>query len=196
MSKKIALVLGSPRREGNTAIVAGALSKALIARGAEVTVIDAPRLDGIGKGCVSCYGCQKSRTFRCVLNDGVAEALEKLPEFDRIVLCAPVYFFGLCGQLQLFVDRFLSLVKYDGGKLTTPLAKCRIDLVATSGDPRATSGVENGVAQIRDMNAYLGLPAPEVLHFGECTPNPAELRNDPAVAAETEKFADKLLTNA
>ncbi len=190
---KILFIQGSPRKNGNTVAVLEAAAAEATRLGAEVTIMDVASMECVGKGCISCYACQAIPEFECVLDDEVAKNVAKLPEFDRIVLCAPIYFFGLSAQLKIFVDRFFCLMKHQGDTIVSALTGKRIDLIATSGGTEEDSGVRNAIGMVRDMNAFLELPAPEVLYFGSCSPEPAELRSDLKMRTKAAAFARKII---
>ncbi len=62
----------------------------------------------------------------CVFDDKVNEVLEKLNEYDGIVVGSPVYYAGPAGQLCAFLDRLFSCSeKRMAGKLAASVVSCR-----------------------------------------------------------------------
>ena len=59
------------------------------------------------KPCINCGGCDK--TGCCVLEDEMTPLYEKLLAADRIVLAAPIYFYGIPAHAKGFIDRVQSL---------------------------------------------------------------------------------------
>lgn len=53
--------------------------------------------------CRACNACVKSH--KCVINDDLAAIAEKMLAADMIVLATPVYFYSLCAQLKILIDR-------------------------------------------------------------------------------------------
>ena len=93
MGKRI-LFISCGKRNGNTWQAAQVVARSAGNSGAETMLIEAGRLEGIGRGCIGCMKCQKSAEFGCVLGDEVAELIMEMPKYDMIVFCVPVYFFS------------------------------------------------------------------------------------------------------
>lgn len=73
-------------------------------------------------GCIACGKCYESG--RCAFHDQVNEVLDKLDEYDGIVVGSPVYYAGPSGQLCAFLDR---LFYSSGGRMT---GKCGAAVVS------------------------------------------------------------------
>ena len=140
MSRKIMIVCGSPRKEGNTNRVVAWVADAAREAGADVEIIDAPRLSYKTLGCTGCMGCQQSEEYRCVIDDDASPILARLPESDVVVLATPVYWFGPTAQLKVFADRMFSLIKFVNDEPVTPLAGKTLGVIATAG-----SAIEHGL---------------------------------------------------
>jgi multimeric flavodoxin WrbA len=107
---KIACVLGSPRRKGNSAIIANHLLAAAEKRGAECKSFF---LNGLRYyGCQACYSCKK-KSEKCVVKDDLAEVLDAVREADVLVVATGTYFGEITGQLKTFIDRTFSFLKPD-----------------------------------------------------------------------------------
>lgn len=107
---KIACILGSPRRNGNSATIARHLVEAAEKRGAASRSFF---LNGLHySGCQACYSCKK-KNDRCVVKDDLAEVLDAVREADVLVLASGTYFGEITGQLKCFVDRTFSFLKPD-----------------------------------------------------------------------------------
>ncbi len=102
---KIVVVLGSPRPEGNSAVLAQELSNAAEGLGAEVRKFFVNKMDF--KGCQGCESC-KTTSDRCILEDELTEVLEAIKQADTLVLASPVYFGDISGRLKCFFDRTYS----------------------------------------------------------------------------------------
>ena len=75
-------------------------------------------------GCIACGNC--FQTGCCVFDDKVNEVLEKLDEYDGIVVGSPVYYAGPTGQLCAFLDRlFFCSERRMAGKLGAAVVSCR-----------------------------------------------------------------------
>lgn len=107
---KIVCLLGSPRKNGNSAAIARRFCDTAEKFGAEVKtfVLNEMRF----RGCQGCFLC-KTELDRCFLQDDLTEALDAIRETDILVIASPVYFWDIPGQLKLFLDRTFSYLKPD-----------------------------------------------------------------------------------
>jgi multimeric flavodoxin WrbA len=101
---KMLIVLGSPRKNGNSETLARKVAGAVEQGGGTVVYIRLNDLDI--RPCQGCGGCEKSGN--CVLKDDLTPLFKKVDEADRILLVSPVYFYGLSAQCKIFGDRFQS----------------------------------------------------------------------------------------
>lgn len=100
--KKIVCVLGSPRKGGNTEVIAKKILETAEGLGASSQIF---RLYDMNfKGCVACLACKKTTDF-CVLQDDLTPLLQALREADGLIIACPVYFGDLTGVTKTFVDR-------------------------------------------------------------------------------------------
>ncbi|WP_167496457.1 flavodoxin family protein [Desulfopila sp. IMCC35006] len=101
---KMLVVLGSPRKNGNSETLARKVAEAVEKSGGAVEYI---RLNDLNmRPCQGCGGCEKSGN--CVLNDDLTPIFQQVDDADRLVLVSPVYFYGLSAQCKIFGDRFQS----------------------------------------------------------------------------------------
>lgn len=101
---KMLVVLGSPRKNGNSETLARKVAEAVEKDGGAVEYI---RLNDLNmRPCQGCGGCEK--TGNCVLSDDLTPIFQQVDDADRIVLVSPVYFYGLSAQCKIFGDRFQS----------------------------------------------------------------------------------------
>lgn len=134
MKRKILIVSGSPKKDGNTAALVGWFMEGAGVKGAEIEVIDAARLKYKTNGCMSCRACQSSKTYECVVKDDATPVLRKMTDADVIVMATPLYFFGASAHLKLIFDRMFSLYKWDNVARTmeTPLRGKTMVLLASA----------------------------------------------------------------
>lgn len=156
MSKKILIIGGSPRKTGNTATITGWVAEGAESAGASVKIVDAARLKYKIAGCCSCYSCQVSQQFRCVILDEATEVVASFPEYDVVVFASPVYFFGLTAQIKMLMDRMFSLFKFSDGKTIHNLQKVNFGLIATCGGDLDDSGVKLVDETIRKIVHFIG----------------------------------------
>lgn len=111
MGKKIVVITGSPRKNGNSFAMTDAFIRAAEAKGHTVTRFDAAlRPVGSCRACETCYSTGKACTF----DDDFNTLAPAILEADAIVFTMPVYWYSIPAQIKAVIDRIFSLVV--GGK--------------------------------------------------------------------------------
>ena len=111
MSKKIVVITGSPRKNGNSFAMTEAFIKAAEGKGHMVTRFDAAfKKVGGCHACETCYSTGKACTF----DDDFNTIAPAILEADAIVFTMPVYWYSIPAQIKGVIDRIFSLVV--GGK--------------------------------------------------------------------------------
>lgn len=134
MNKKIIIISGSPKKDGNTATLVKWFEEGVRSAGVEVEIINAALLKSKAKGCMACRACQKRKKYGCVINDEVKQTLDKMAKSDIIVMATPLYFFSMSAQLKAVFDRMFSLYKWDNeaGTMKTVLKGKTLVLIASA----------------------------------------------------------------
>lgn len=119
---KVLLINGSPNQKGCTNRALEEVTSTLNKEGVETELV------WIGKqpiaGCIACRTCKK--TNRCVFNnDLVNKLIERLDEFDGIIVGSPVYYSGPSGQICAFLDRLFFAGGDFSGKVGAAVVSCR-----------------------------------------------------------------------
>lgn len=111
--KKILLLSGSPRKQGNTAGILKMIQTQLEdITESEIYYLSDYRING----CLGCSACQKVLDRPgCVQNDDAHILLEKLITADVILYGTPLYGHSYSGQLKVFMDRHVALFKFVAG---------------------------------------------------------------------------------
>ncbi|HYA42551.1 MAG TPA: flavodoxin family protein [Syntrophobacteraceae bacterium] len=112
---KIACLLASPRKNGNSSTLAKHFCNTAEGLGAQITTFALNELKY--RGCQACMAC-KTRLDRCVLEDDLTEVLQTVRKSDLLVMASPVYFGEVSSQLKGFIDRTYSYLVPD--YLTNP----------------------------------------------------------------------------
>lgn len=103
--KKILILSGSPRKNGNSDLLCDAFMRGAKEAGNEVEKIRvADKKIGY---CMGCYYCQKSGGV-CAIKDDMADVLQKMIDADVLVLASPVYFYSIDAQLKALIDRTVA----------------------------------------------------------------------------------------
>lgn len=101
---KIVAFNGSPRINGNTAILIKTVFEELNKEKIETELINVAVKPV--KGCIACGKCWENKDGHCVIsNDIVNECLDKMRDADAVILGSPVYCADLSGQMKTFIDR-------------------------------------------------------------------------------------------
>lgn len=109
---RILVLIGSPRKGGNTELLARAFTEAAGSRH-EVELISVA--DYRIHPCTGCNSCSASEGHRCFQEDGMQQIYGKLKQADTLVIASPVYFYGISAQLKALVDRLHTPMRNDFG---------------------------------------------------------------------------------
>lgn len=165
----ILFLTGSPRPYGSSATLAEYVLDGM--RGAaDITVerVDTSRLENKYHGCSSCYGCQPMK-FRCIINDATARLINRIDEFDHLLLATPIYFFNISAQLKAFTDRFMALCSYDEqNQLVSRLRPIRLAVVVTAEGDADDSGLEVVQHWLEHLRDFTGTGPIPMLFQGNC----------------------------
>lgn len=111
MGKKILVITGSPRKDGNTFAMTDSFIKAAEAKGHSVKRFDAAFANVGGcRACETCYSTGKA----CSFDDDFNTIAPTILESDAIVFSAPVYWYTFPAQIKAVLDRMFSFAV--GGK--------------------------------------------------------------------------------
>ncbi len=101
---KVVGINGSPRQDGNTALLLKTVFAELNARGIETELI---QLAGRPlAGCTACYACLAQKNARCVIDDDFFnDCFAQMIAAEGIILGSPVYAAGATAQIKALIDR-------------------------------------------------------------------------------------------
>lgn len=113
---KVVGINGSPRKNGNTAILLQTVFSELYQQGIETELIQLS--EQAIRGCNACLGCMKRQNKQCVIiDDGFNDCLAKMISADGIILGSPVYAAGVTSQIKAFIDRASMVLAANKGLL-------------------------------------------------------------------------------
>lgn len=100
---KIVAFNGSPRRNGNTAILINSMFEIFQNEGIETEFIQ------LGNkpvhGCTACGKCREIQNGKChIKNDHLNFCIEKMVEADAIIIGSPVYFADVTPEVKALID--------------------------------------------------------------------------------------------
>ena len=105
MRKKIVVITGSPRKNGNSFAMTDSFIRAAESQGHTVTRFDAAMMK-IG-GCRACETCFKTGKA-CSFDDDFNTIAPAILDADAIVYTMPVYWYSIPSQIKGVID--LSLI--------------------------------------------------------------------------------------
>ena len=185
MGNRIMIVLGSPRKKGNSAKLAEFVAKGARAGGAKVETF---YLNGMDiRPCQGCMKCQRQNARTCAIQDDMQILYPKLKEADAIVIAAPVYWFNISGQTKAFIDRWFAV----GVEERNIFRGKHLAILLSYGDtdPFSSGGV-NVLRSFQDMCRYLGAEVAGML-YGSAS-EPAEIANNEALMKEAYALGRQL----
>lgn len=114
---KFAILMGSPRKHGNTAQCLEPFCNELKRGGAEYTLTWL--YDKTIEGCHACRGCQKDWSdFNCVIDDDMTAIAADIKDSDVIVLATPIYSWYCTAPMKALLDRCVyGFNKYYGDEV-------------------------------------------------------------------------------
>ncbi|MBQ9772033.1 MAG: flavodoxin family protein [Lentisphaeria bacterium] len=111
MSKKVLIIGGSPRKDGNSELLCKEFARGANEAGNQTEYISlADKKIGF---CKACYACEKGS---CPQKDDAAGIIQKMLAADVIVLATPVYFYTMSAQLKALIDRSVMVYPKIQGK--------------------------------------------------------------------------------
>lgn len=149
--KKVLILQGSPRKTGNTSVLADSLAKGSEQSGARVETLFLHDMDI--SPCTGCNSCQKEDAQGCVIDDAMQSVYRKIIEADAVVFASPIYWFCVTAQLKTVIDRIYAVG--GGEKNVLGGKKFGVLLAYADADP-FISGAINALRMFQDIAAYLG----------------------------------------
>lgn len=105
MSKKVLILSGSPRKDGNSDLLCDAFGRGATEAGHSVEKVRVATL--AIRPCSACYYC-RTHHGECVHQDDMSSLLQKMIDADVLVLSSPVYFYSIDAQLKAVIDRTVA----------------------------------------------------------------------------------------
>ncbi|MGP4016280.1 flavodoxin family protein [Saccharopolyspora sp. 5N708] len=145
----------SPRKDGNSRMLAESVLEGAARQGHEVEIVDLA--DVVSAPLRDCRVC-RTADGRCSINDDYeALLLGKVLVADALVLATPLYWYGISGQLKIFIDRIFcyesaGFPEFEEVRLR--LVNKRLAAVVSSEEsyPGSLVGV---TAQLQELARYL-----------------------------------------
>jgi multimeric flavodoxin WrbA len=152
--KKLLILVGSPRKTGNSATLANAVKQGAEAAGSQVTIrhID----DYIANFLRDCRTCRLPNGDCAIEDQFNTLFLNDFLPADGVVFCTPIYWYGVSAQTKAFFDRtfcYYAASYPNSAEVISQMMHKRIGLVLASEEtyPGASLGI---VHQIQEYSRY------------------------------------------
>lgn len=111
MAKKILILNGSPRRNGNTSALTTEFKRGAEESGNSVTEFQLSRMRI--NGCMGCWSGGKDPEHPCSQRDDMEKIYPVYREADIVVLASPLYYWFISGFLKNAFDRLFAIAESD-----------------------------------------------------------------------------------
>ena len=187
--KHVVALLGSPRKKGNSTVLAKQIIRGVESVGAKVETV---YLNGLNiKPCQGCYACKKKNSTGCAVDDDMQSLYPKLKGSDAWIIASPVYWFSMSAQTKIFMDRCFALWNED--QEINPLYKKRIAIAMSYGDSDPfNSGCVNALRSFQDAYRYAGAEIIGMV-YGSAD-EPGEISSNAELMAQAKEIGKKLAT--
>jgi len=139
VAKRLVCLLGSPRRGGNTDVLARQVCAAFAEQGGEVQELPLSRLEL--RPCTGCDWCKQEHDRPCVIQDDMQMVYQRMLAADAILWATPVYSWAPTVELKIVLDRQFAWGDYQSTSWARALAERPVGAVVAYADPDpATNG--------------------------------------------------------
>jgi multimeric flavodoxin WrbA len=153
--KKATIIIGSPKKNGNTARLVEAMISAIDSKNISLNKFELSKLKRINH-CTGCDFCKKDELHKCVYKDGLNEIIAEVRNCDLFVIACPIYFFNFNSLTKAFIDRlfYSSEINNDENILKGKI----IGVIITYGLTNVIdSGAKNALQSFYDISQFVGL---------------------------------------
>lgn len=186
---KILALCGSPRKKGNSTLLANHIIAGAESEGATVESV---YLNGQNiKPCQGCYACQEEGSKGCIIDDDMQDLYSKIIKADALIIASPVYWFTMSAQTKIFMDRCMAL--YNETPEKGPLYSKNIAIAMTYGGKDAfSSGCVNALRTFQDAYHFVGADIVGMV-YGSAEA-PGEIASNTELIKDAEALGKKLVS--
>jgi multimeric flavodoxin WrbA len=158
-ASEVIVLLGSPRKEGNSTLLAREVIRGITDSGSSAEEF---YLHGMKIApCSACGGCKRSGESLCVVDDDMQRIYPAVIAAKTLVLASPVYCFTFSAQMKLFMDRCYAL----WGPKDHRLRNKNVAAILTYGaEDILSAGGVNAVRTYQDAYRFYGSHLRDLLH--------------------------------
>ncbi|MFC1915480.1 flavodoxin family protein [Chloroflexota bacterium] len=150
--KRVVIVLGSPRKKGNSTILAQKAADGVRAAPADARLFHLHDMNI--RPCNACDSClQEKNDGCCSIDDDMQMLYPELRQANALIIASPIYIFTVTAQIKLFLDRCRPLWESSHNIFKG----MPIGILLTYGDTDPfNSGAVNAIRTLQDACTYLG----------------------------------------
>ncbi len=157
--KQVLILLGSPRKNGNSAMLSDKCAAGVKEAGGDPVVVHLQSLKIAP--CNACDACVKNPVKGCVIQDDMQSIYPQLKSAHAVVLASPTYWFNYSAQLKLVIDRTYAIQGND----TYALTGKKVGIILTYGDVDVfASGGVNALRSLQDMCRFVKADIVGIVH--------------------------------
>jgi multimeric flavodoxin WrbA len=171
-------ISGSPRKNGNTAILVKEVLSHIRARKKFIS------LAGLNiNPCCSCDKCWKENT-ECVVDDDIRWIIREIEKADAVIFGSPCYWGMVSAQLKMLIDRTVSIYEKD-------TLKNKIGAVVVTHDIHGQAGNMVAVMMANFLNSNGILYAGRVI--GEGGAEISHVKQDKRAIKKAKELAERIM---
>jgi len=174
--QNILILIGSPRRKGNTVDMAKMLTAQFEGQDFRLEMLFLYDFDI--SPCIDCRACKKGDLV-CPIGDGMQDLYAKMEQTDLLVFGNPIYWFGPTAKTKLLVDRLRPY--YGNKKLSGKKAALLLPAGSGASDCDLTIQMFRRTAEALGIE-LLGAATSEAFDIGD-------MRKDPQAAEAIRELA-------
>jgi len=149
-NKRVLILAASPRKNGNSTILALKAAEGVKAEGGEADVVSLGNLKIVP--CNACDVCRTKPETGCVIKDDMQPLYKKIEDAQGVIFATPVYWFNISAQMKLFIDRTYAI----HGKGYYAFTGKDVGVILTYEDEDVfVSGGINALRSFQDIFAYV-----------------------------------------
>jgi multimeric flavodoxin WrbA len=148
--RRVLILAASPRKNGNSTILALKAAEGVKAEGGEPDVVPIGSLKIAP--CRACDSCRTKPEAGCIIKDDMQPLYQKIRDAQGIIFATPVYWFSVSAQMKLFIDRTYAI--YNKGTYAFTGKDVGVILTYEDEDVFASGGV-NALRSFQDAFAYV-----------------------------------------
>jgi multimeric flavodoxin WrbA len=149
MAKNILILTGSPRKSGNSDLLADAFIAG--ARQSGHTTVKYATAEKNIKGCKACKTCFSKGTA-CSFSDDFNELAPLLEQADMIVFATALYWFSFPTQMKAAIDKFYSFLI---GKRSLKIKECVLLVCGVAEEEAEYDGIVRSYELIADYQQWI-----------------------------------------